>query len=105
MKRRNFNLKAHKEWRQKLLDRDGGCIICGETEKRLASHHLIPECKKFSKYALDPNNGVILCPTHHLWGIMSAHKHPFWFSRWMRINRNAQYALAIRRIAGETDEI
>lgn len=96
MKRRNFNLKAHKEWRQKLLDRDKGCIICQETKKILASHHLLPESKKYEEWNRDVDNGVILCPSHHIWGVDSAHKNPMWFSRWMRIHRNKQYQKVIR---------
>lgn len=103
MKKRNFNLKAHKEWRQKLIDRDKGCIICGAT-KLICAHHLIPECKLFSRYATDVDNGVMLCPTHHIWGIYSAHKHPFWFANWMMENRPEQYYLAVRRI-GDPDDL
>ena len=89
--------KEHTDWRQKLMDRDNGCIICGES-KGANAHHLLPDCVKYREFQFDPSNGVMLCPAHHLWGIMSAHKNPFWFARWMRINRNAQYALTIRRL-------
>ncbi len=100
MKKRNFRLKAHKDWRSKLLSRDGGCIICGVV-KGSAAHHLLPACKKYDQYEYDVDNGVMLCSTHHIWGIMSAHKNPFWFYLWMLNNRPAQLFLALKRLQDE----
>lgn len=100
MKKRNFHLKEHRKWRELLLERDGGCAVCNETEKVLASHHILPECLKYKKYATELMNGIILCPTHHIWGIMSAHKHPLWFVDWLKKNRPDQYNWAMERIDG-----
>ena len=99
MMKRNFNKKEHQDWRSDLIERDKGCIICGHGLKGLNAHHLIPA--NFKEFEFDIDNGVMLCPSHHTLGKFSAHKHPIWFSRWLRINRNPQYALAIRRIREE----
>lgn len=95
MKRRNYNLKAHREWRQKLIDRDKGCIICGK-DAFIAAHHLIPY--EFKEYQYESDNGVMLCPTHHSFGSFSAHKNPFWFYEWMLDNRAEILGIALRRL-------
>jgi len=97
MKKRNFKAKKHRDWRQLLLNRDKGCIICGET-KNVQAHHLVPACKKYREYEFDVDNGVMLCPMHHMWGIMSAHKNPIWFVCWLEDNRQEQFILASCRI-------
>ena len=77
--------KAYFEWRDKVLERDKGCVICGRTGKMLNCHHLIP--RNFKLFSLDIDNGIILCAHHHTLGMYSAHKHPFWFYKWMKQNR------------------
>jgi hypothetical protein len=47
--------------RQKVLERDGGCILCGATE-RLEVHHLIPAAEGGPT---TPDNLVVLCRRHH----------------------------------------
>ena len=100
---RRKKTKELKEWRDKLIERDDGCIICGETN-HMNAHHLIPFSKKYEKWNHDVDNGVMLCPTHHMWGIDSAHKNPFWFFLWMKIHRDEQLELALNRLV-DFDEI
>ncbi len=102
MQKRNFNRKEHREWRQKLIDRDKGCIICGAT-KMMSAHHLLPDCVKYREFQFDPTNGVILCPGHHIWGIMSAHKNPLWFRKWMFLHRLGTLQLAEDRLTDLED--
>lgn len=93
MKRTDENLA----WRKEVLDIDDNkCIICGDGPKFLNAHHLIP--KNFKKWRYDVNNGVALCPKHHILGKFSAHKNPMWFSRWLRINKNPLYMIVINRL-------
>jgi hypothetical protein len=77
--------REDKEWREKVINRDGKCIICGKSEGRLNAHHLIPW--QFSKYRTKLENGITLCVHHHTLGKFSAHKNPLWFAKWMRENR------------------
>ena len=97
MQKKSYTRKAHLEWRKKLIERDKGCIVCGETHS-MNAHHLVPDCVKYREFQFDPSNGVMLCPTHHLWGIMSAHKNPFWFRMWMKKHRLGTLQLAEDRI-------
>ena len=100
MKKRNFSLVRHRIWRQSLLDRDGGCIVCGDLN-RAAAHHLLPACKRYSEWEYDIDNGVMLCSNHHIWGIDSAHKNPIWFYRWMSVHRPVQLSSALSRLSYE----
>ncbi len=58
------NSDEYKEWRDKVLKKDGHrCIVCGTTKKSEA-HHIYP----FSDYEdkrFDVNNGCTLCYWHH----------------------------------------
>jgi len=104
---KRLSSRAHKDWRASVLERDKGCIVCGKTpsEGIIASHHLIPACKKYSEWEYDIDNGVMLCASHHIWGIMSAHKHPFWFVDWFKRNRPLQYSRLKLRLARIEDEV
>jgi len=78
------------------------CIICGSTSNPNA-HHLIHRI--ISKYRWDVNNGVCLCPKHHLFGLdISAHKGPFLFFEFLRLNHQdimLQYVVNIYNITKE----
>jgi 5-methylcytosine-specific restriction endonuclease McrA len=47
--------------REKVLNRDGTCVLCGST-KRLQRHHLVPRSKGGSD---TPENQVVLCRECH----------------------------------------
>jgi len=77
------------------------CFICGikQGEKvngkpvRLNCHHI--EDRNNWALRFDIYNGVLLCPTHHKFGIDSAHKAPVWFLTKLS-NRIVEYLIAIR---------
>lgn len=50
-----------KSAREKVLNRDGACVLCGSTEK-LQRHHLVPRSKGGSD---TPENQVLLCAECH----------------------------------------
>ncbi len=53
-------------FRQKLIERDGGCLICGLRNKNLLlASHIKPwsECDS-KEEKLNPNNGLLLCAIH-----------------------------------------
>jgi len=87
---------AHKEWRASVLALGDKCVVCGKGPKYNNCHHLIPH--EFREFEYDIDNGIVLCPLHHTLGKYSAHKHPMWFSRWLRINNNKIYQQVIHRI-------
>lgn len=52
-----------------ILQRDGGCVICGRTHGALQIHHRAPRGMGGSKAAWvnQPPNGITLCADHHRW--------------------------------------
>lgn len=64
---RKRNQRKHREWSHTVLKRDKyKCVLCGEGEKKLESHHIISlrECINTS-LEFDINNGITLCiPCH-----------------------------------------
>jgi 5-methylcytosine-specific restriction endonuclease McrA len=89
--------KEYLKWRENVLKRDGyQCVICKAGPKHLNAHHLIP--KNFKEYALNVDNGLTLCPTHHTLGKFSAHKNPLWFGMWLRKYDRNKYEMIMRRI-------
>lgn len=91
-KARNQKKKTEKElWknaRQKAIERDRGCVICGDT-KKINVHHLIP--KEFKLLKFEPSNLICLCPKHHKFSLeISPHKNPFIFMHWLWENRLGQ---------------
>ena len=80
--------KEDKEWANQVKERDGECVICGEKEK-LNAHHIIP--REIHETKLDINNGISLCPKHHIFSrIISAHNNPLGFFIWLIKNRPDQ---------------
>jgi len=67
--------KKDKEWADEIK-KDKGCIICG-SKIRLNAHHIIPREIKDTRH--DLLNGIPLCPKHHKFGMLSAHRNPAWF--------------------------
>ena len=86
-KGRYLDTKEHKDWRAKVIARDGACVICGATG-RLTGHHLIQ--KNIKKLRSNIMNGVTLCGRHHAqYGYcLSPHNDAsFMFAIWMMKNR------------------
>ena len=46
------------------------------------------------------NNGTTICPYHHKFGKLSAHRNQLWFSEWLKENFNDLWKLAIQRLRG-----
>ena len=56
--------RGYRQWRAKVIRRDGGCVICG-SKKRRAAHHM--NCwSYFPESRYDMENGVTLCGFHHM---------------------------------------
>ena len=94
MKRR-YN-KEHNYWRDCVLERDECCVICQKGAPYLNAHHLIPN--NFKKYSFNIDNGLTLCAGCHTLGRYSAHKHPIWFSNWLKKYRPITYLQVVERI-------
>ncbi len=58
------NSKEYREWHNKVIERDGKCVICGSKE-RLQTHHL-NHASYFKDQRFDINNGVTLCYHCHM---------------------------------------
>lgn len=57
------NTYSYRKWREKIIQRDKACVMCGSTEK-LEAHHIKP----FSEYPelrMDEGNGITLCEKCH----------------------------------------
>ena len=71
---------AHKLWRECVLMKfDGKCVVCGATVLPNC-HHIVSE-HLFSWMRYNPDNGIVLCPSHHKFNRFSAHKNALWFVR------------------------
>jgi len=58
------NSKEYKQWREKVLKRDGfKCTLCGATEN-LHVHHVF-SYEKFEKTRIDIRNGQTVCEDCH----------------------------------------
>jgi len=96
LKERKYNsptkIKERKDqqWRKEVKDLYGDrCVICGSKE-RTNIHHYIGRRNLAVRWY--PPNGVPLCPSHHVYGIQSAHQNPLWFQDKMIVLRG-QYWL------------
>ena len=85
-----------KLWAKHVKQRDKCCQICGKTDGRLHTHHIIP--KQFIKYKYDITNGILLCFQHHVMTRLSVHQNAIWFSEWMRKNRPEQFKQIMERL-------
>ena len=85
------------KWSRAVRDRDGNrCAVCG-TVNYPQAHHILPK-RFFKAVALDIDNGICLCPSHHKFGRYSAHQNAVWFAEWLKTHRPEQYARAIANI-------
>jgi len=58
------NTKEYRDWHDKVIERDGRCVICGST-KSLQAHHL-NHASYYKDQRYDINNGVTLCYECHM---------------------------------------
>jgi 5-methylcytosine-specific restriction endonuclease McrA len=97
---RTAKRKALGQWSLDVRARDNHqCCVCGSSND-LNSHHLIPK-ERFPQFQYDLANGIAVCPNCHKFGSYSAHRHPIWFSEWLRANRPDQFAYVTDRLAGK----
>lgn len=55
----------YQRWRRQVIARDNhSCSVCGASPKTIHAHHVKP-IKTHPELALDPSNGVALCPPCH----------------------------------------
>jgi 5-methylcytosine-specific restriction endonuclease McrA len=92
-KQRKLELKKlWMETRQKVIDRDKGCVICG-SRQQMNVHHIIP--RENEEYFFDTNNLITLCIKHHKFGSpkadLSAHRNSFPFYLWLEENKPEQF--------------
>jgi 5-methylcytosine-specific restriction endonuclease McrA len=55
----------NRRWRQKIKEKFKECQECGEKDKKLHAHHLIPISIDPEK-AYDQDNGILLCENCHM---------------------------------------
>lgn len=89
--------RLHKEWRIKVLERDGHkCVLCGDI-KRVNVHHIISRSVK--SLSIDEKNGICVCALHHIFDRkISAHKGSLMFITWLIKNRRKQYNYLIKKL-------
>ena len=90
--------RCDKRWSE-LIRSAGKCAICGASNCKLDTHHLIHRNAVSFRHNL--NNGILLCSHCHNFGFgqptsdgprISAHGTPWAFEDWMKENRPDQYA-------------
>ena len=57
------NTYDYRQWRKRIIQRDGACVICGSTDK-LEAHHIKPFAD-YPELRMDENNGITLCEKCH----------------------------------------
>ena len=63
------------------------CAVCG-SKLHTQAHHILSRQILPTRWL--PGNGIPLCPLHHFYGALSAHKNPVWFMQWMAEHRPGQ---------------
>ena len=78
-----------KLWQKAIkLRANNRCEYCGSNQN-LTAHHIFSRDNKYIRWNMD--NGVSLCREHHTDGLMSAHKAPLNFVKWLEEKRGAGY--------------
>lgn len=98
-RKRKSNASLLRLWSKKVRARDGfKCQVCGRTDMTNAHHILCKE--RYPEFKLEIDNGITLCPCHHKFGKLSAHRNQLWFSEWLKENFNDLWKLAMKRLRG-----
>jgi len=83
--------KKDKEWSIRIKNRyNNTCAFCVK-DKYIQAHHIIP--REVKRWRWDSLNGIALCPSHHKWGMESAHRNPLWF--FMKLEKSFSYKLKV----------
>ena len=87
-------------WALKVKERAGyKCEYCG-SERYLNSHHIFSRSNHSVRWDLE--NGMCLCPSHHVLGNFSAHKAPLEFSDWIKETRGDEWYQRLKFKANQT---
>lgn len=90
-------LRMHKEWADKVKERDGyKCFVCGKEDKLLNAHHLLPK-ERYPSLKYDVLNGISLCVRHHKFGKCSPHLDPIPFFEVFRAKKPTIYAYLVNK--------
>ena len=97
--RKKLENKLDKIWSEKVC-LIGRCECCGKTGL-LHAHHLFSRSRKSTRW--DINNGCCLCPGCHVFSsILSAHKAPLEFSRWLMTYKHPDFLSRVEQKSLET---
>ena len=82
-----YRHKADKVWKELVsMNYVGRCAICG-SDAWAQMHHYIP--RELYSHRHMPQNGICLCAAHHRFSsILSPHKSPISFAKWMIMYHN-----------------
>ena len=98
--------RLRKLWKEKVgVLNQHRCAVCGcmnEGKSYVNAHHIIGYVQS-RRLRYDPLNGVLLCPSHHKFGRLSAHKNGIWFAEWLRTNRVLQYQYVLKHQEKDLD--
>ena len=95
--KKTIEREKHKEWREKILERDDyKCQICKRITGVLNAHHIIP--KQFKEFKYDVQNGICLCFQHHRVGKYSPHQNALFFSLWLQVVKPKQYDYVLNKV-------
>lgn len=89
--------KADKAWKE-LVHKNFNkkCAICGASEN-VQAHHLIP--REMGSHRHVVTNGVLLCSSHHKYSfILSPHKAPIEFAKWMIANKPGLWEWVLEQV-------
>lgn len=96
--KKSIKKKLLAAWSLAVKERDGfKCVVCGATE-HLNSHHIYNKTK-YPEYSLNLDNGITLCPTHHVFGKEAAETNAFFITYWLWRHRFEQFVWAVEIIA------
>ena len=93
--------KRLKQWKLNVREQAGnkceveGCRAIGP----LHPHHILVK-ERYPKFKTEIMNGVLLCPSHHKYGKLSAHRNVIWFAEWLKIKYSDKYQWALNHIDG-----
>lgn len=82
-----YRRKADKLWKELIFYKHNGeCAICSSKDW-VQAHHLIP--REMYSHRHNSQNGILLCAAHHRFSfVLSPHKSPIAFAKWMTKNNN-----------------
>lgn len=101
-----INRRLFKKWSEAVRERAGDtCEFCGKKRgednghgiiNKLDSHHMLSRKIKDNPLKFHIENGVLVCPFHHKFGIPSFHRDPVTTIDWLLKNRPQSYAFILK---------